>query len=72
MWFIPPIGMSLWIQNRVQKAPAVAGTANIWYALPEVPLEVLFFTSSDESPAWCWVVSIAKSRLQSPGAAFTM
>ena len=37
LWSVPPIGMSLWIQNRTQNAPAVPGTASIRYALPELP-----------------------------------
>ena len=67
----PPIAMSLRTQKRAQKAPAVAGTASIRYALPDEPAALWFLTSNDELPACFWVVSIAKSRLQSPGAALT-
>ena len=71
LWSVPPMTIALCTQNRVQNVPGVAGTDSISNMLPEVPASVLAFTRSDEAPHLCWVVSTAKSRDQSPGAAFT-
>ena len=55
-----PIAMSLRMKKRTQNAPAVAGTASIWYALPDVPVSLLVdFTRSDELPEFFWAVSMA-------------
>ena len=67
-----PIGMSLRMKNRTQNVFMVAGTASILYALPDVPASAADFTRSDELPEFFCAVSMAKSRVQSPGLALTL